>query len=60
MTTKEIRNEVRELILSKGLTNITNGDVWELRKKLGLNSCERISAALRYFTYSPQTAKYRA
>ena len=59
MTTKEIRNEVKALVLTKGVANITNRDVWELKSKLGLNSCERISAALRYFTYSNQTAKYR-
>ena len=59
MTTKEIRNEVKDLILAKGLPNITNRDVWEIQRKLGLNSSERVSAALRYFTYSKQTAKYR-
>lgn len=59
MTTKEIRNEVKALVLTKGLTNITNRDVWDLKNKLGLDSCKRVSAAIRYFTYSKQTAKYR-
>lgn len=59
MTTKEIREEVKAVILTKGFANVTNRDVIEIQKKLGLSTSERVCSALRYFTYSKQTAKYR-
>ena len=59
MTTKEIREAVKEVILEKGFANVTNGDIIEIQKKLGLTSSEKVCTALRYFTYSKQTAKYR-
>jgi predicted hydrolase (HD superfamily) len=59
MTTKEIREEVKTVIIEKGFANVTNRDVIEIQKKLGLPTSEKVCTALRYFTYSKQTANYR-
>lgn len=59
MTTKEIREAVKEVIIEKGFANVTNRDVIEIQKRLGLPTSEKVCTALRYFTYSKQTAKFR-
>lgn len=58
MTTTEIRNEMKKLVLAKGFENITNGDCNELQIRTGA-SFMQVHKALEYFTYSPRTAKYR-
>ena len=58
MTTKEIRNAVKNLVLAKGIYEITNEDLYRLAANTGIK-VEKIYQAYRYFTYSPQTAKYR-
>lgn len=55
---KEARKEMIELVKNKGLYNILNSDISELQKR-GYTFKE-LTAALRWITYSPQAAKYRA
>lgn len=57
-TLKEVRNEMKKLVLEKGFENITCGDCVDLQIKLNA-SFMQVHKALQYFTYSPQTAKYR-
>lgn len=59
MTTKEIRNEIRNLIISKGIKNIINADLNEIKNRTGANYTQ-LQNAMNYFRYSPQAAKYRA
>lgn len=58
MTTKEVRAEVKKLVLEKGIENITNGDCIEIEKRTGATFMQ-VHKACEYFQYSPQTAKYR-
>ena len=55
---KEARKEMIELVKDKGLYNILNSDISELQKQ-GY-TFQELTAALRWITYSPQAAKYRA
>ena len=57
-STKEARKEMIKLVESKGLNGIINADLNELQER-GYTYHDLISA-LRWLTYSPQTAKYRA
>ena len=56
--TKAARAEIKTLILRKGLTNIINADLNEIRDRTGLSVTD-IQNAISYFKYSPQTAQYR-
>lgn len=58
MTTKEVRNEIKKLLATKHISEVTNGDLTEIRKRTGA-TFDQVTAAHRYFCYSPQTAKYR-
>ena len=57
-TTKVAREEVKALIITKGINNILCRDITEIRDRTGL-TIEELHNALNYFTYSPKTAKYR-
>ena len=57
MSNKEVRAEIKKLVISKGLDNITGYDLNELHAK-GAGYCQ-MQNALSYFRFSPQTAKYR-
>lgn len=57
-SSKEARKEMIELVKNKGLYNILNSDISELQKQ-GY-TFQELTAALRWITYSPQAAKYRA
>lgn len=56
--TKEIREEIRRLVVSKGLDNIINADLNEIHDRTGASYCD-MQNAISYFRYSKQTAKYR-
>lgn len=56
--TKTARAEIKSLILRKGLTNIINADLNEIRERTGISVTD-IQNAISYFSYSPQTAQYR-
>ena len=58
MTTKEIRAEIKKLVISKGLDNILNADLNEIHDRTGVSYCD-MQNAISYFRYSKQTAKYR-
>lgn len=58
MTTREVREEIKKLVIEKGVESITNGDCLEIEVRTGA-TFSQVHKALRYFTYSPQTAKYR-
>ena len=53
----EARKEMIALVERKGLNGIINADLNELQEQ-GYTYGE-LAAALRWLTYSPQTAKYR-
>lgn len=55
---KLARAEVKELILKKGIDNILNMDITEIRERTGLSITD-IYNAINYFRYSPKTAQYR-
>ena len=57
-TAKEARKEIIAIAKVKGVYNVMNSDLNELQKR-GYTFKE-VSAALRWLTYSPQAAKYRA
>ena len=57
MTTYEVRNEIKNLIIAKGLKNIINRDLYEIRDKGA--TWIQMQNALNYFEFSPQAAKYR-
>lgn len=59
MTYIETRNEIKKLIIRKGLKNIINADLNEIHERTGANYMD-MQNAISYFTYSPKTAKYRA
>lgn len=58
MSTKEIRKEIKNLIIRKGLSGIINADLNEIHDRTGATYTQ-MQNALSYFKYSPQTAKYR-
>ncbi len=59
MTTMEVRKEIKELVVRKGIDNILNADLNEIHYRTGATYCQ-MQNAMRYFRYSKQTAKYRA
>lgn len=58
VTTKQIRNAVKNLIIEKGIDNILNCHVTEVVEKLGCTYCD-VQNAMSYFRYSPQQSKFR-
>lgn len=56
-TYKETKEAVKALVIRKGLKNIINADLNELRAE-GHNTTN-VQNALNYFQFSPQAAKYR-
>lgn len=58
MTYKEVKKEIKALVISKGLDNIINADLNEIHDRTGASYCQ-MQNAMSYFRYSPQTAKYR-
>ena len=56
--TKEVRAEIKRLILNKGIDNILNADLNEIHNRTGASYCA-MQNAISYFRYSKQTAKYR-
>ena len=56
---KEIREEIKRLVISKGLDNIINADLNEINARTGASYCA-MQNEMDYFRYSKQTAKYRA
>lgn len=58
MTAIEVRNEIRKLVIEKGVDNIMAADLNEINERTGAEYCQ-MQNALRYFTYSPQAKKYR-
>ena len=59
MTSIQVRNEIKALIIRKGINNIINADLNEIRNRTGASSVQ-MQNAMSYFRYSPQAAKYRA
>ena len=57
-TTKEIREEIKRLVISKGVDNIINADLNEIHNRTSAGYCE-MQNAISYFLYSKQAAKYR-
>lgn len=57
-TTKESREEIKRLVISKGIDNILNADLNEIHNRTGISYCE-MQNAISYFRFSKQTAKYR-
>jgi hypothetical protein len=55
---KEIRQEIKRLVINKGLDNIINADLNEIHNRTGASYCA-MQNAISYFRYSKQTAKYR-
>lgn len=58
MTTKEVRKEIRNLVITKGLNNIINADLNEIHERTGATYTQ-MQNAINYFHFSPQAAKYR-
>lgn len=58
MKYKEVREEIKVLVINKGLDNIINADLNEIHDRTGATYCD-MQNALSYFRYSKQTAKYR-
>lgn len=58
MTIYEVRKELKEVILKKGIDNILNQDFNEIHDRTGATYTQ-LQNAMSYFKYSPQTAKYR-
>ena len=58
MTNIQLRQEIKKLVISKGLENITGYDLNDLHERTGCGYCQ-MQNAINYFKYSPQTAKYR-
>ena len=50
--------EVKKLVLTKGLKNIINADLNEIRDRTGVTVTD-LQNAVNYFEFSPKTAKYR-
>ena len=58
MTAYEVRNEIKKVIESKGLSNLINADLNEIHNRTGATYTQ-LQNATNYFRYSPQAAKYR-
>lgn len=58
MTKKQVREEIKALVIKKGLNNILCADLNEINARTGA-TYGQMQDALNYFTYSKQTAKYR-
>ncbi len=58
MTSMEVRKEIKELVIRKGINNIINADLNEIHNRTGATYCQ-MQNAMSYFRYSKQTAKYR-
>lgn len=58
MTNMEVRKEIKKLVVRKGLDNIINADLTEIRNRTGARY-EQMTNVLNYFRFSPQAAKYR-
>ena len=58
MTSIQVRAEIKKLVLAKGLKNIINADLNEIHERTGATYTQ-MQNAVSYFSYSPQTAKYR-
>ena len=54
----EVRKEIKALVITKGLDNITNADLNEIHERTGAGYGQ-MQNAISYFQYSPQAAKYR-
>ena len=59
MTYKQTKEEIKRLILKKGLENLINADLNEIHDRTGATYHD-MQNALNYFRYSPQATKYRA
>lgn len=57
-STKAVREEIKRVIIEKGLDNILNADLNEIHARTGASYCE-MQNAISYFRYSKQAAKYR-
>lgn len=58
MTYRQTKNEIKKLVIEKGLNNIYNRDLNEIHYRTGALYSD-MDNALNYFRYSPQAAKYR-
>ena len=58
MTAYEVREEIKALVISKGLDNIIGADLNEIHDRTGA-TYGQMQNAINYFNYSPQAAKYR-
>ena len=58
MTYKEVKQEIKTLVIRKGIDNIINADLNEIHNRTGAKYFD-MQKALDYFQFSPQTAKYR-
>ena len=56
--TKAVREEIKRVIISKGIDNIINADLNEIHNRTGASYCD-MQNAISYFKYSKQAAKYR-
>lgn len=57
-TYKETKEAVKQLIVTKGLNNLINQDINDLKAKD--HNSTNITNAINYFKFSPQAEKYRA
>lgn len=58
MTNMEVRKEVKELVIRKGIKNILNADMNEIHERTGASYLQ-LQNAMNYFQFSQQTKKYR-
>ena len=58
MTYRQVKNEIKKLVIEKGLNNIYNRDLNEIHHRTGASYSD-MDNALNYFRCSPQAAKYR-
>lgn len=57
-STKAVREEIKRVIIRKGIDNIINADLNEIHNRTGASYCD-MQNAVSYFRYSKQAAKYR-
>lgn len=58
VSTKAVREEIKRVIIRKGIDNIINADLNEIHNRTGASYCD-MQNAVSYFRYSKQAAKYR-
>lgn len=58
MTYRQVKNEIKKLVVEKGLNNIYNRDLNEIHHRTGASYSD-MDNALNYFRFSSQAAKYR-